>query len=193
MPRRRVVQRLGGVDPHAVEMIFGDPVAQVGEEKLSDQRRIVLVEIHRPAPIRRMPSGEIPLSKLGQDFLAHSAQMIVNDIENHSEADAMGFIDEMAKAVRPAVQVTWSEQVRAVVAPPEAARKLSDGHEFDRSKTEVREFSEFAAGSVPSARLSEGADVHFVERLPGDRDAAPARIAPGEVVRIDDFRRSLRS
>src|SRR5215471_8236792 len=103
----------------------------------------------------------------------------------------MRFVDEAAEIVWPAIQMTRSEKIGRIVAPAKLPGELRDRHQLDRRDAQLGKLGQLAAGRIPRARMRERPDVHLVERLPGNWKATPTSIAPGELVRIDDFRRAV--
>src|SRR4051812_20874486 len=98
-------------------MELADPILRVGKIELAHSRRF---EIDGLAPIGGELSGEILVRELLQ-VVAIGSEMVVNDIENGSDAQGMRLIDKAANIVRSAVKPGRSEQVDAVVAPTPSA------------------------------------------------------------------------
>ena len=77
------------------------------------------------------------------------ADVVVDDVEDHREADVMGRGDEPRQTVRPAVRGLRGGDVDAVVAPPARARELGHRHQLDRGDPELRQLRA-GARSLPS-------------------------------------------
>lgn len=114
------------------------------------------------------------------------AEVVVDDVENHSEAELVCAIDERAKVVRRAVQSGWRVRKHAVVTPAEPAGKLRDRHDFDGGDPGLRQIRKVLHRGAPGPLAGEGADVTLVQHLPFQRDAAPRCVAPRVAPAIDD-------
>src|SRR4051794_15830354 len=108
-------------------MELADPILRVGKIELAHPRRF---EIDGLAPICGELSGEILIGELFQ-VVAIGSEMVVNDIENGSDAEGVCLVDKAAKIVRSAVKPGRCEQVDAVVAPTPSAREVSDRHDLE--------------------------------------------------------------
>src|SRR6266478_7744389 len=88
---------------------------------------ICLVKINAAADwTATCPTVKIPHIKLGRPVL------VVDDIEQDSQAAKMAGPDESFESVGPAVSTVLDrEELGRVVAPTVVARKFGDGHDFD--------------------------------------------------------------
>src|SRR6266566_9910021 len=102
----------------AIEMEFVDPVATVGDEKFAYWSRICSIEINRVAPVIFVLARQIIVG-VNAKIIAVGAEVVVNHIENHAQAERMRVINEGAQIVRRAVQVCRRKKIDAVVTPPE--------------------------------------------------------------------------
>ena len=68
----------------------------------------------------------------------------------------MRAIDEASTIVRRAIEARGSKQVHAIIAPAEATREVGDGHDLDHGDPDLRQFRQFAAGSLPRPPGCEG-------------------------------------
>ena len=65
--------------------------------------------------------------------------MVVNDVEDDTQADCVRMIDERAEVVGRAVQMCRRVREHTVVAPAETTRELRYGHQFDGRDARVGE------------------------------------------------------
>ena len=169
-----------------------DPVAGIGDEELPDRTGIGTIEVDRISPFVVVPIGEIGGRKRSQ-VVAHRSQVVVHDVEDHSDAERVRAIHEAAQIVGPAVQPRRREHVDAVVTPAEPAGEVGDRHHFDDGNAGMRQLRQLALRGRPRPFACEGADVQLVDHLARQRHAAPAHVGPFEGARIDDLRRAIRA
>src|SRR5271165_1929213 len=105
-------------------MVFRDPVRGVGGEVLTDRSIVRSVEVHRISPI--VASALFVEVMVGERVMVASigTEMVVDDVEDHTETQLVRTVDEPAHVVRLAINVVRSEQVHTVVSPAELAGKL---------------------------------------------------------------------
>ena len=152
----------------------------------------VVVEVDRVAPFVLVAGGEIRPGEL-REVVAVRTEMVVDDVQNHAQAEVMRAIDEPTQVVRGAVQMARREQIDAVVAPAETSGELRDRHHFDRGDPDVGERRQLLHRRTPGAFLGERADVELVEHLAFEAHAGPRLIGPCKRVRIDHLRRAVRT
>ena len=58
-------------------------------------------------------------------------EMVVDDIQSHSQTTLMARIDKSFEAFRTTVRILDSERVYAVIAPVAIPRELSDRHDLN--------------------------------------------------------------
>src|SRR5215472_18026438 len=119
--------------------------------------------------------------------------MIIDHIEDDSDAQSMCAVDKTAEINGSTVKVGWREQTDAIVSPAEPTRKIRDWHQLDAGNAELGESRKLARGSTPAAFPSECAYVHFVDDEVLPRDAAPGPVGPSDFAGIDNLRRSVRA
>ncbi len=80
------------------------------------------------------------------------AEVVVDHVENHAQADRVRLIDEPAKIVRLPIQPRGREHAHAVVTPTEAAGKIGHRQHFNRGDADPLQLRQFAraAANVPS-------------------------------------------
>ena len=83
-------------------------------------------------------------SRIGVEVVPGRPEMVVDDVDEHHQAERMGPVDEALEVVRRAVGRVGREGQDAVIAPVAAARELGERHELDRRDAGVAESSSFA-------------------------------------------------
>ena len=63
--------------------------------------------------------------------------MVVDNVDDHRNPAAVGFVHEIPESVRPAVLVFHGKDVRRVVSAGNVASELSQRHEFDGVDAEI--------------------------------------------------------
>src|SRR5262249_34550556 len=86
------------IKPQAIKMKFFDPVACVRQEEFSDSCGIIAIKVDRIAPFVLISVGEVSFRKLLQ-VIAIRSEMVVDDVEHHSEAHTVRTINEGPKIV----------------------------------------------------------------------------------------------
>src|SRR5580658_3449825 len=119
--------------------------------------------------------------------------MVVDDIEDYSDADAVRAIDKRAQIVRRAIKPGGRKEIDSVVAPAEFSGKIGERHQFNDGNPEICERLQMLHGGLVCAFLCERPKVHFVDDLTLDANALPAAIAPSKFAGIDYLRKFLRS
>src|SRR5436190_18911518 len=102
-------------------------------------------------------------------------------------------IDEPPKVIRRSIQPRRSKHVDAVVAPAEAAGKISQRHHFDKRDACLRKIRQLVARGRPRSLWGERADMQLVNHLTLAVHSLPRRIGPLELARINNDRRSMRA
>ena len=106
--------------------------------------------------------------------------MVVYHVENHPQAERVRLVHETAEIVRLAIQPNRCELPNSVVAPSEAAGKISHRHHFEHGDAAVSQFRQFPLSGLPCPFWREGPDVHFVNDLALEADAQPPAVVPPE-------------
>ena len=113
--------------------------------------------------------------------------MIVDDIENHAESEAMRGVDQGPEIVWIAIEPSGRKQIDAVVAPPKSAGEVGDRHDLENGDAKIGELGQLGDGRPIGAFLGERADMHFIERVAGRLHADPSLIGPDKCVGVDDL------
>ena len=135
-----------------------DPVRRVRDEKLAHRLRAVAVEVHRVAPFVHIAVGEV-LGRVVAQHAAIGSQVVVDDVEDHADADRMRAVHEAPQVIRGAVEPRRRKQEYAIVAPAEGARELGDGHHLDHVDPVRRQPRQLARRSGPRPLARERPDV----------------------------------
>ena len=183
---------LGGVDPETVEVELADPVDGVGDEELPHRARLGVVEVERLPPVVVVTIGEVVRGEPVEDR-AGRPEVVVDDVEDHSQSHGVGGVDEASHVVRAAVEVRRGEEVDPVVPPAERAGELRHRHDLDRPHPEIGQAGQPGLGGRPCALRSEGPDVELVDHVLVAGEAPPGVIGPFERGRIDDLGRAERA
>ena len=133
-----VVDVLRRVQAQAVQVKLIDPVCGIRGKVLADRPGIEPVEVDRLAPLGLVLVGEIGWRKC-LEIVAVGPQMVVDDIQNHAEAELVGSIDKAAEVVRRSVEPRRSIQIDPVVTPAEGAREIGDRHDLQAGDPNTRE------------------------------------------------------
>ena len=123
-----VVDVLRGIQPQAIQMELVDPVAGIRDAEFADRPGIVAVEVDGRAPVRGL-LAEVLRGEFGE-VVAVGAEMIVDHVQDHAQAERMRSIHEAAKVVGRSIDMRGREPLHAVVTPAEAAGKFGHRHHF---------------------------------------------------------------
>ena len=192
VPWRVVVDRVRRVEPQPIQMVLFDPVAHVARDKFAYSFRSVAVEVDRVAPIRGVAAVEIGVGELAQ-IIAVGSEMVVHDVENHTEARGMRAIHERTQIVARSVIVIGREPVHAVVAPAESAGELRDRHNLNYGHAQRDEILDALGRRGVGALGCERSDVELIEDLPLGLYARPRGVRPAKHRRVDDLRCAMRA
>jgi len=99
---------------------------------------------------------------VGAEVISIGAEVIVDDVEDDSEAELVCGIDEGAEIVGMPVNASGSVDGDAVVAPVAVAGEIADGHDLDGGGAEFVNVREAINGGEEGAPRGEGADVKLV-------------------------------
>ena len=125
-------------------------------------RAVLAVEVDGRAPGGLVPVREVVGGELGQ-VVAVGAEVVVDHVEQHGQAQAMGLVDQPAEVVGPAVASRRGEQVHAVVAPAAAAREVGHGQQLDGRDAQLGKLRQPAGHALEGPLRREGADVQLVD------------------------------
>ncbi|MCW0423767.1 hypothetical protein NB713_001710 [Xanthomonas sacchari] len=167
--------RMHRIQAQAVEAILVQPHQRVVDEVALHRRQ---AEVDRRAPGRRRVLAEEGRGVLAQ-VIAVRAEVVVDHIQEHAQAQAVGLVDQCLEFVGMAVGRGRRVRQHAVVAPVVAAGELGQRHQFDRGDAERGQGRQLRAQSGVAAA---GAHVQFVEHRLGPGPAAPVAVAPGVTV-----------
>src|SRR5207248_642135 len=152
--RRGVKNLLCRIETKAVEMKFIDPITRVADEKFAHRPRVLAVKIERLAPFAFVAVGEIILGKNSQ-IISVRTEVIVNDIENQTEARGVCLVRKAAEIIRVAVEARRREDIDAIVTPPKFPGELRDRHDFEHRDAEIDKLGNLPRGRLPGAFARE--------------------------------------
>ncbi len=77
---------------------------------------------------------------IGEDaeIISVGAKVVVNDVENYSQAERMRMVDEVAQIIRSSVQTRRREKIDAVVTPSEVSGEIRDRHDLYNGDADAR-------------------------------------------------------
>ena len=146
-------------------MILANPVLDVGEDELARGLCARTVEVQRLAPIVSVAVGEV-LGREARQIVAVRPEVVVDRVEDDSQATRVRGVDEGAHLVRPAVEPGRREPVHPVIAPAEVAREVGNRHQLNGRDAERPQPVETTGRARPGTLGRERADVQLVENLP---------------------------
>ena len=92
-----------GVEAQAVEVVFLEPVQRVLDEEVAhDAAALLAVEVDAGAPGRLVTLGEERLG-VGVEVVPGRAEVVVDHVEEHHQAERVRPVDEALQVVGPAV------------------------------------------------------------------------------------------
>ena len=129
-----------GIEAQTVDVVVAHPHQRVVAEEAAHLVAARLLEVNRVAPRRVMPAIEVGAELAG--VVAHRAEVVVDNVDEDCDASLMAGVDEALQAVGTAVRLVHGEELDAVVAPAELARKRCDRHQLNVRDAELREVIE---------------------------------------------------
>lgn len=178
------------VHPQAVEAELLDPVERVVDEEIAHRAGRLAVVVDGRTP-RRLVRGVEELRAVGMQVVAFGAEVVVDHVDQHHQAEPVGVVDQRLELVGRAVGGVRREGQHAVVAPVALARKVGQRHELDRGDAQLGQRVKALPRGRESAFGREGADVQFVDHRLLPRPAAPGPVLPCIGRRVDDAARAV--
>src|SRR5687768_1384136 len=163
---------------------------RVVDEDLAESGAARWLQIQAATP-RTIPVGPDRGGRKRGKIGAVGTEVVVDHVENDTNAQAVRGIDKSPQIVRTTVALGWCKQGGPVIAPVPASRKRRYRHQFDRGNAEVGEVLKAAAHAIERPGWREGPDVHFVESEPVRVQSRPFRVGPWKRVRVDYLRRAV--
>ena len=114
--------------------------------------------------------------------------MIVDDIEDYPESEAMRGVDQRPEIVRAAIEPRGRKQIDAVVSPTKLTGKVGDRHDLEDGDAKFGKMGQLRDRRPKGTLLGERTDVEFIKYISFGRHTGPSRIGPDECVGVDDFR-----
>src|SRR5687768_10326572 len=100
-----------------------DPVSGIGEKKLSYGTGRLTVEVDGLAPLRAVTVREVFRGE-ALEVIPIGPDVVIDDIQDHSQPYGVRPIHETATIVGRAVEVRWRKQINAIITPAETTGKL---------------------------------------------------------------------
>ena len=96
-------------------------------------------------------------------IVARRAQVVVDDVEAHADAGAMGGVDEAGQGLGASVGLVDRPQSHSVIAPARLAGKGCQRHELDDVDAQLSQVAQPGDGAVQGALGGERAHVELVD------------------------------
>src|SRR5688572_27546661 len=111
-------------------MIFIHPIHCIIDIKLAYFKGVIAIKVNSLSPFSRILCCKI-IAGESSNVIAIRAEMIVNNIQNHSYPKRMSIVDEMAQIIGLTIEVVRGKEVDTVITPTKLTRKLRDWHHFN--------------------------------------------------------------
>src|SRR6267154_212370 len=95
--------------------------------------------------------------------VAFGSEVVVDDVQCHSEAPRMRGIHQQLQIVRSSVTILSGKRIHAVIAPIPRARKLRDRHYLDSGYAKSGKSIECGAQGIEGSFICEGSYMQFVK------------------------------
>ena len=154
------------IQAQPVEVKLVDPVPRVGGKKVAYRPGSRPVEVEGIAPLTPIAGGDVLLGELTQKIPGRS-EVVVDDIQDHPDAQLVGPVHETAEIVGLAIEPGGSEQVHTVVPPPEFPGEVGDRHDLEKGHSDLRERRETGNGGGPGSIGRERPDVELIDDRAG--------------------------
>ena len=166
-----IFNRVHRIQTQAVEAVFEQPHQRVFDEELTHFRT---AEIDRGAPGRVLVLAEKAFGVTMQ-IVAVGTEVVVDDVENHRQAMAVGGVDQVFELFRCAVGGLRCIGQHPVVAPVAITGKLRQRHQFDGGNAQRHQARQMLFNFGKS---TERTDVQLVNHRFAPRPTIPGRVPP---------------
>jgi hypothetical protein len=129
MARTIVDERVRSVETEPVDVVLVYPVQRILDEEGAHHVAVLAVEIDGGTPWGVVALGKIVGAERTQVGAVRS-QMVVDNVEQHPQAEPVCAIDEPPQVVRPAVTPRRRKQGDAVIPPIALAGKVGHRHQL---------------------------------------------------------------
>ena len=171
-------------------MVLAHPVCRVLQDELAHPLAVRSVVVDGVAPRRLVTVGEIVLAERPPVGAVRS-EVVVDDVEDDPQTEAMRFVDEAAQVLGPAIGAGRRPPIDAVIAPVPAAGEVGNRHQLDRGDPEPAQLGQLIDQRGKGSLRGVGADVELVDDQVVDRQTGPGFVAPLKRQRIDDLGRTV--
>lgn len=120
-------------------------------------------------------------------------EMVVDHIQNDSDAMSVAGIDELLQFSRTAVGILDGKGEYAIVAPVAISGELVNGHQFDGGDPELEKSGKSRNDRCKCSFRGEGAGVEFIDDKFSALESRPSGIGPQKFVGIEQGRGSVNS
>ena len=186
VPRPVVAKRVRGVEAQPIEVVLVHPVEGVLDKELPHALRVWAIEVQGVAPRRGLALGEI-VRAVGAHVGPVGAEVVVDDVEDDPQAEAVGRVHEPPQVVGAAVGTRGCEESHPVVAPVPLAGEVGHRHELDRGDAEVAQVGQPLHHARERPRGGERAHVQLVQRQVVEGEPRPAPVVPLEAGGVHDL------
>src|SRR5262249_7845688 len=109
------------------------------------------------------------------------ADVVVDDVENDSDAALVTCIHKLLQAARPAIGILYGKWINTVISPIARARELSKRHQLNRRDSNVGQFVEVRDDALERSFGAERSDMQFIYDVVFDRLSEPVPVGPIEI------------
>src|SRR5580698_7740232 len=174
------------VQPQSVEMIFGEPIKRIVDEKIPHDSTLVAIEVDPISP-RSMMAVRKKLWSVRIKIITFRAEMVVYDIKQDHDSAAVGGLNKLLEIFGLAVRAVGSKLKNTVIAPVALARKIRHWHQLQGSDSQILQIVKLLAHRRESPAWCERANMDFIDDRFFPTASNPGFICPYESSGIDDF------
>ncbi len=144
------------VETQAVEAVFGQPINRVLDEETPHRFPL---KVDRIAPCGRLVVV-VEIGRVGSQVISVRSEMIVDDIQEDHQTQAVGGIDQAFQVLRRAVGGVRRIRQDAVITPIARPGEIGDRHQLDRRHPEFGKL--WQPGGHPG-EPAQGADMQLID------------------------------
>ena len=171
-----VLDLVDGVQPQGVDVEVPQPAQGGVDDEGTHLLAAVMVVVDGLAPGRVVGPGEVRAEDA--EVVARRAQVVVDDVEAHPDAGAVGGVDEAGQGLGASVGLVDRPQSHSVIAPAGLAGKGCQRHELDDVDAQIGQVTQAGDGGVQGALWGEGAHVKLVDDRAEQLLARPVLVGP---------------
>ena len=156
-----VLDLVDGVQAQGVDVEVPQPAQGRVDDEGTHLMTAVVVIVDGLTPGRVMGGGEVGAEDA--EIVARRAQVVVDDVEAHADAGAVGGVDEAHQGLGAPVGLVDGPEAHPVVAPSGSTGEGGQGHELDDVDAQLGQVIEPGDGAVQGALGGERAHVELVD------------------------------